>query len=242
MLQWLVVIGTSYLSLFSGSDIRNDPRVLLLVAMLMSSGIVLQRLPERVFQLVKFNFSFLVMGFLDASKAETGETQQLETPVALNWLIQEVAREEALEMLSNGITLNLELDPNLPEILGDVLQIERVLWNLLSNAIKFTPRNGRIEVTTASAEGQVRVMIRDTGVGIATEDLPLLFSEYRRLKGSGSTEGSGLGLYIVKNIVKSHGGTVNVESELGKGTTFVLTFPIAAKLAPVTDAQIKLAS
>src|SRR6185503_17441814 len=162
----------------------------------------------------------LVMGFLDASQAETGETQQLETPVALNWLIQEVAREEALEMFSSGITLNLELDPNLPEILGDVLQVERVLWNLLSNAIKFTPRNGRIEVKTASTEGQVRVMIRDTGVGIATEDLPLLFSEYRRLKGSGSTEGSGLGLYIVKNIVKSHGGTVHVESELDKGTTF----------------------
>jgi signal transduction histidine kinase len=404
MLQWLVVIGTSYLSLFSGSDIRHDPRVLLLVAMLMSSGIALQRLPERFFQSVKFSFSLvfvdsvlilmgialkhespwelfllfflclyiagigeslikaifgcllfsfvftfvslsaqkgdwldaeillripflfgvstlyaylahqakrekrraddaecaetvkrrlvsglahdiksplsvvkgfaemiglslagmpgqehnlsclqrigrnidrvlrLVMGFLDASQAETGATQQLETPVALNWLIQEVAREEALEMFSSGITLNLELDPNLPEILGEVLQVERVLWNLLSNAIKFTPRNGRVEVKTASAEGQVRVMIRDTGVGIATEDLPLLFSEYRRLKGSGSTEGSGLGLYIVKNIVKSHGGTVKVESELDKGTTFVLTFPIAAKLAPVTDAQIKLAS
>jgi signal transduction histidine kinase len=143
------------------------------------------------------------MGFLDASKAESGEIQCMESPVALNRLIQEVAREEALEMFSSGITLNLELDPNLPEILGDVLQVERVLWNLLSNAIKFTPRNGRIEVKTASAEGQVRVMIRDTGVGIATEDLPLLFSEYRRLKGSGSTKGSGLGLYIVKNILKA---------------------------------------
>jgi signal transduction histidine kinase len=117
----------------------------------------------------------LVMGFLDASKAESGEIQCMESPVALNRLIQEVAREEALEMFSSGITLNLELDPNLPEILGDVLQVERVLWNRLSNAIKFTPRNGRIEVKTASAEGQVRVMIRDTGVGIATEDLPLSF-------------------------------------------------------------------
>ena len=68
-------------------------------------------------------------------------------------------------------------------------------------------------------------MISDTGVGIAAEDLPLLFSEYRRIKGSSSTEGTGLGLYIVKNIVKSHGGTVNVESELGKGSTFVLRFP-----------------
>ena len=404
MLQWLVVIGTSYLGLFNGTEISNDPRILLLVAVLMSSGVVLERLPERFFPSAKFNcllvfvdvvlillgialtrespwelfllfflclyiagigeslikaisgcllfslvFTFvnlsahkgdwldgdilmripflfgvsmlyaylahqtkrekqradeaervqmvrrrlvsglahdiksplsvvkgfaevigltlsavpgqeviinavqrirdnvdrvlrLVMGFLDASQAEGGESQQLETPVALNWLIQEVAREEALEMFNNGITLNLELDPNLPEILGEVLQVERVLWNLLSNAIKFTPRDGRVEVRTSSADGQVRVMIRDTGIGIATEDLPLLFSEYRRLKGSGSTEGSGLGLYIVKNIVKSHGGTVNVESELAKGTTFVLTFPIAAKLPLVTDAQIKLAS
>ena len=70
--------------------------------------------------------------------------------MAFNWLVQEVAREEALEMFNNGITLDLELDPNLPEILGEVLQLERVLWNLLSNAIKFTPRNGRIEMKTST--------------------------------------------------------------------------------------------
>ena len=165
----------------------------------------------------------------------------MESPVALNWLIQEVVREEALELVNNRIILDLDLDPNLPEILGEVLQLERVLWNLLSNAIKFTPRNGRIKVKTSSFNGQVWVTVSDTGVGMAMDELPLLFSEYRRLKGSALTEGSGLGLYIVKNIVKSHGGTVTVESELGKGTTFVLGFPSAAKSAPVIEAQIKLA-
>jgi signal transduction histidine kinase len=88
----------------------------------------------------------------------------------------------------------------------------------------------------------VQVRISDTGVGIATDELPLLFSEYRRLKGTASTEGTGLGLYIVKNIVKSHGGIVDVESQLGKGATFVLTFPRADRATLTGEAQMKFAS
>ena len=179
----------------------------------------------------------LVTGFLDASKAEGGETQQLETPVAMNWLIQEVAEQQAVDLSDNGLSLDLKLDPNLPEIMGDVPQLERVIWNLVSNAIKFTPKNGKITITSEVSDHHVCVKVRDTGIGIPSDELPLLFSEFRRLKGSGTTEGTGLGLYIVKNIVKSHGGTVDVESELGGGATFILRFPIAAKLTLSAAAQ-----
>jgi len=399
MLQWLVVIGTSYLSLFSGGTLNDDPGVFALIVVLMLSGLVLQRLPERAFQsasfglllvfvdvvlillgiglkrespwdlfllfflclyiagvgesllkavlgcllfsiaftfislsgekdlwldsemLVRIPFLFgvsvlyaylahqvkaekkradeaehaeavrrrlvsglahdiksplsvvkgfsevisinlaslpghqenlnalqrmrenidrvlrLVMGFLDASKAESGEDQRMETPVAVNWLIQEVARDESLELFNNCITLDLNLDANLPEVLGEVPQLERVLWNLLSNAIKFTPRNGKITVSSELVDGEVCVKIADTGVGIAPDDLPLLFAEYGRLKGSGEAEGTGLGLYIVKNIVKSHRGSVSVESELGKGATFTLRFPAAPSQATTAVSQ-----
>lgn len=183
-----------------------------------------QRIEDNVDRILR-----LVTGFLDATKAEGGEGQQLETPVALNWLIQEVAKQQTVDLQSNDLTLELKLDPNLPEILGDIPQLERVVWNLMSNAIKFTPVNGKIAITTETADGQVCLKVSDTGIGIAKDEMPLLFSEYSRLKGASATEGSGLGLYIVKNLVKGHGGTVDVESELGKGTTFTLRFPVASR-------------
>lgn len=100
----------------------------------------------------------------------------------------------------------------------------------MSNAIKFTAANGTILISTEAVRDQVCVKVSDTGIGISKDELPLLFSEFRRLKGAGTTEGSGLGLYIVKNIVRGHGGTIDVESELGAGATFILHFPIAGKL------------
>jgi signal transduction histidine kinase len=186
-----------------------------------------QRIQENVERILR-----LVTAFLDASRAESGENQQLETPVALNWLIQEVVKQRSVDLRSNDLSLELKLDPALPEILGDIPQLERVIWNLVSNAIKFTPANGKITVTSETVDGQVWVKVSDTGIGIARNEMPLLFSEYGRLPGASATEGSGLGLYIVKNLVKAHGGTVDVESELGQGATFTLRFPIAPRQPP----------
>jgi signal transduction histidine kinase len=84
-------------------------------------------------------------------------------------------------------------------------------------------------ISTEAVRDQVRVKVSDTGIGISKDELPLLFSEFRRLTGASTTEGSGLGLYIVKNIVKGHGGTVEVESDLGVGATFILHFPFVGK-------------
>jgi signal transduction histidine kinase len=84
-----------------------------------------QRIQQNVDRILR-----LIMGFLDASKAEGGESQQLETPVALNWIITEVVRQQAVDLQSNNLTVDLKLDQNLPEILGDAAQLERVFWNL----------------------------------------------------------------------------------------------------------------
>jgi len=186
-----------------------------------------RRIEENVERILR-----LVTGFIDASKAEAGEGQQLETPVALNWIIQEVAKQQAVDLRNSNLSLELRLDPKLGEIMGDAPQLERVFWNLLSNAIKFTPANGKITIMTENAGDQVCVRVRDTGIGIAQDEIPLLFSEFHRLESASATEGSGLGLYIVKNIVKGHGGTAEVESELGKGTTFILRFPTVSIFTP----------
>lgn len=191
-----------------------------------------QRIQENVERILR-----LVTGFLDASKVEGGEGRPLENPVALNWIIQEVAQQQAVDLRNNNISLELRLDPKLREIMGDAPQLERVFWNLLSNAIKFTPANGSIMITSENTDDQVCVRIRDTGVGIPRDELPLLFSEFRRLKTAAATEGSGLGLYIVKNIVNGHGGTVEVESDLGRGATFILRFPAVGTFTPATVKQ-----
>lgn len=168
----------------------------------------------------------LVMGFLDASKSESGKIDMAQNPVSLNPLIRDVAHQQSGDLAKKNLTLALCLDDELPEVPGDEEQLERVLWNLIGNSIKYTPAGGEITVSSATDNNAVAVRVKDTGVGIAEQELPLLFTEFRRLKGSGAVEGTGLGLFVVKTIVEAHGGTVNAESEIGRGTTFVIRLPM----------------
>jgi len=114
----------------------------------------------------------------------------------------------------------------LPKIPGDEAQLERVLWNLVGNAIKFTPKGGAVTVRSWVENKKVCLSVSDTGKGIPRDELPLLFREFRRLRGSAKVGGTGLGLFIVKTIVEAHGGAVEVESEEGKGSTFTIRLPI----------------
>lgn len=93
------------------------------------------------------------------------------------------------------------------------------------NAIKFTPKGGTITVKSWQENGHVCASVSDTGIGIPKEELASLFAELRRLKGSTKVDGTGLGLFIVKNIVEAHGGTIGAESEEGRGSTFTVRFP-----------------
>jgi two-component system sensor histidine kinase/response regulator len=125
-----------------------------------------------------------------------------------------------------GLKLELNLDEELPEVQGDELQLDRVFWNLIGNAIKFTRNGGTITVSSMLDNGSVCVAVRDTGVGISQAELPLLFSQFRRLKGSERIEGTGLGLFIVKTIIEAHKGTVRAESDEGEGSTFMVHLPL----------------
>ena len=138
-----------------------------------------------------------------------------------------MVRQQQSDLQKKGLTLELQLDEKLPEVLADEAQLDRVFWNLIGNAIKFTPAGGKITATSRRDDGHVRVSIQDTGRGIPKEELPLLFSQFRRLKSSAGIEGTGLGLFIVKTIVEAHKGTVQAESEGGQGSTFIVRLPIS---------------
>lgn len=168
----------------------------------------------------------LVTGFLDASKAEVGKLEIAHRPVSFNTLLKDVVRQQEPELQRKQLTLELNLDEQLPEIMGDAAQLDRVFWNLIGNAIKFTPTGGKINVLCRREDGHISVAVQDTGIGIPQEELPLLFTQFKRLKGAARIEGTGLGLFIVKTIIEAHKGSVRVESVDGQGSTFTVRIPI----------------
>ncbi|MFQ5852688.1 MAG: sensor histidine kinase [Candidatus Binatia bacterium] len=181
----------------------------------------LQRIHYNAQRIVK-----LVMGFLDVSRVEAGKVEVAQQPLQLNRLIREVGQQQMGDLRRKDISLSVDLDEGLPEIMGDEPQLDRVLWNLLGNAVKFTPTGGTITLTSRVDNGQVCIIVKDSGVGIPEIELPHLFSEFRPLRSTARNEGTGLGLFIVKTIVEAHGGTVDAESKAGQGSTFTVRFPI----------------
>jgi signal transduction histidine kinase len=170
----------------------------------------------------------LINDILDLAKIEAGrmelEPADFHLPQAIdNALV--LVRERAMR---RGITLEQSIDPRLGEIKGDERKIKQVMLNLLSNAVKFTPEGGRIEVRAALADGLAEVSVADTGVGIAPEDHTAVFEEFRQVGTDYARkhEGTGLGLALARKFVELHGGTIRVESQLGRGATFTFTIPV----------------
>ena len=171
----------------------------------------------------------LVNDLLDASKLESGTMRLDLASIDLRALVAEL--RETMEPLAKekGITLVESLPENLPPIEADRPKLRRVLVNLLSNALKFTPKGGRVEFRAERTSGQMKISIADTGVGIAPEDVERLFDKYEqtRSRATRGEKGTGLGLYITKQLVELHGGKIEVKSELGKGSIFSFTLPLA---------------
>jgi PAS domain S-box-containing protein len=134
---------------------------------------------------------------------------------------------------SVGISLQVELDPNLPLVLGDARRLQQVFWNVLSNAVKFTPAGGHVRASAAVAGPVVDITVADNGVGIDRTFLPHVFDRFRQLDSSPARShgGLGLGLAIVRELVELHGGTVKALSEgEGRGSTFTVSLPVPAML------------
>ncbi|MDF0644578.1 MAG: ATP-binding protein [Nitrospira sp.] len=142
-------------------------------------------------------------------------------------LVVESLRTVAAE---KAITMGLTFTENLPKVQGDRDKVEQIFWNLIGNAIKFTPRDGTVTVSITQADrGDVRICVADTGCGIEPEHLQRVFEEFSRVPSSiPSSQGAQLGLFITKNLVAMHGGTIWVESTPGLGTRFYIALPAMA--------------
>src|SRR5262249_21273720 len=115
------------------------------------------------------------------------------------------------------------------QIYADPDLFERALGNLLENALRFTPEHGSIHIALSKHNNAFEVAVNDTGSGIAPEHLPRVFDRFYRAESSRGSDGAGLGLALVKSIVDLHGGSATIKSELGRGTTVKLTFPLTQK-------------
>jgi signal transduction histidine kinase len=152
-------------------------------------------------------------------------------PMAFNpgEMVSEAIVGPQARALARAIALGAEIEPGLPSVTADKRRLAQVLNNLLENAIRHTSRGGRITVLVSRKDGEVRFAVRDSGEGIAPEEVEKIFQSF--YQGSGKSGGGrlGLGLSIAKEIVEAHKGRLWVESPgLGKGATFFCTVPAAA--------------
>jgi len=169
----------------------------------------------------------LVGGLLFVPQLKSSSVVLERAPVDLTELVGSAVQSVAPLAQDRGIELTLDCEA-LPQLEGDAGRLGQVLDNLLTNALKFTPRDGRVEVRAVERDEIVRFQVRDTGMGISNEDQQHLFEKFFRTSEAQTEaiQGTGLGLSIVAAIVEAHGGSIEVESELGVGTTFTVALPV----------------
>ena len=173
-----------------------------------------------------FRLSRIVSDLLDLSRLETGD--ELDEEVPLEQVVKEERDRFEETARESGLTLSIDLGP-VPPVRGSARDLSLLVRNLVDNAIRYTKPGGRVDVTLSSEGTEVVLSVADTGVGIPTRELPRIFERFYRVDRARSREtgGTGLGLSIVKHVIENHGGTVNVTSELGRGTRFEVRLPAA---------------
>jgi signal transduction histidine kinase len=168
----------------------------------------------------------LMRDLLDLSRIEAGESKPAHEPVRTGDLISAANQELRLQVEAKGLAFRVEAPAELPKVMADRSQVERVLTNLVVNAIRYT-KQGEIKISALSRGNFVAVSVSDTGAGIPHEYLPHIFDKFVQVPGA-PTGGAGLGLAISRLIVEGHGGQISAQSEPEKGSTFTFTLPIAA--------------
>jgi len=171
----------------------------------------------------------LVDDLQELALAEAGQLRLERRPVALADVVDRAVEAARPRAEAKGIALRIDLPEDLPLVDVDPQRIGQVLGNLLSNALTHTPPGGEVVVAARAGKAEVEVSVSDTGDGIPPEHLPYIFERFYRVNKSRSraTGGTGLGLAIAKQLVEAHGGRMEVESEVGKGSRFTFTLPVA---------------
>ncbi len=187
----------------------------------------------------------LINQLLDLSKLESGRMDLQKKRINVVQFVEGVVFSFTAFTEQNKISLDFESDVDDLPVAFDPEAMEKVFFNLLSNAVKFTPEGGRIEVkVNRMSDGEhIEFRVRDTGSGIPEKDLPYIFDRFRQAEGSSSNvqQGTGIGLALVKELVELHGGSIWVESAVGKGTEYSIIMPIGSDFTePVVDSDDEL--
>lgn len=180
----------------------------------------------------------LINHVLDLARLESGRNEWQDSSIDLPELVSDALTGMSQVFQERSIQVSVRAEPGLPAVRADVDRVIQVLLNLLSNAAKFCdPRDGRIEVALARGDTMLRVDVRDNGAGIAGEEQAVIFEKFRQGGDTLSTkQGSGLGLYISRQIVEHHGGRLWVESGPGAGACFSFTLPVDGRADRVRPA------
>ncbi|HKT40688.1 MAG TPA: PAS domain-containing sensor histidine kinase, partial [Ktedonobacterales bacterium] len=168
----------------------------------------------------------LVNDLMDVGRLQTGHLQLQSQPISLGEVVTQVVESTQLLALNQPIVLTVPEQPLMVD--GDLVRIEQIIFNLLTNAIKYAPQSPQIEVRARQVQDQAEIQVRDYGPGIASEKLPHLFSRYYQAGQitPQSQSGLGLGLFLTKELVTAHGGTIEVSSQPNAGTTFTVRIPL----------------
>ena len=166
----------------------------------------------------------IVDDMLLVTRVETDQLLRRRVRMPLDALVEDAAKEIGADPVLHPIERHVEG----VEISGDPDRLRDVLRNLIENAVKYSPQGGPVIVSAQETDGYTHVEIADRGIGIAEEHLPYVYDRFYRVESDATspTGGSGLGLYIVNALVRAHGGTIDVRSTPGEGTTFTLRLPL----------------
>ena len=168
----------------------------------------------------------LINEILDISRIEAGGMNLERSDVDVAGLLRDVQAMTASLAVKKGLDLSVDVAPEVGSVNGDPVRLKQILLNLVGNAIKFTPSGGRVQLQVMTAGDFVWFAVSDTGKGIASEDQDRIFDEFEQVgHAEGGEPGTGLGLALAKRLVELHGGTIGVESELGRGATFRFSIP-----------------
>ena len=174
------------------------------------------------------------------ARADANVAQFRLEPMSLYPVLQRVAQKAKVLALGKGITFSESVVPYTHSVLGDQASLERLFLSVLENAIKYTPGGGQVRLGFRLENDQALVEISDTGIGISEKDLPHVFERFYRADQVRSREarGSGLGLSIAKWIAERHGGTINLQSQTGQGTTVRVYLPLTREASPGVDLDL----
>jgi len=171
----------------------------------------------------------LVEDVLSLARLESPGIELNRSEVDLPELLHGIMRDWEKRFATKQLKSHLNFPGNLPRLMADETRLQELIYNLLDNAVKYSKPGGTVSLRAEPAGGSVRISVKDQGLGIPPGDLPRIFERFYRADKSRSAEqsGTGLGLSIAKHIAQLHGGTVEAESELGKGTTISVVLPVS---------------